>query len=131
MEYPMDLKRADIICTTTTSNDHLFTLDMLQPGVHINGVGSFKPTMREIGTDVIKACRLIVDQREAVLAEAGDIMIPLAERAITIDAIHAELGEIIAQKKQGRTSSQEITVFKSVGNAIQDLAIANFLVTGL
>lgn len=125
---PDDLKRADIICTATTSTDPLFTLDMIQPGVHINGIGSFKPTMREIGSDVIKGCRLIVDQREAVLAEAGDVMIPLSEGAITLNAIHAELGEIIAQTKEGRTSSNQITVFKSVGNAIQDLAIANFLV---
>ena len=130
MNYPEDLKKVDIICTATTSNDPLFTLAMLDRGVHINGIGSFKTTMREIGSDVIKGSLLIVDQRESVLAEAGDIVIPISEGVITAEHIHAELGEIIFGKKKGRSSLQQITVFKSVGNAIQDLAIANFLVNG-
>ena len=98
--------------------------------MHINGIGSFKTTMREIGSDVIKSSLLIVDQRESVLAEAGDIVIPISEGVITAEHIHAELGEFIIGKRKGRTAPQQITVFKSVGNAIQDLAIANYLING-
>lgn len=131
LNNPLHLKTADIICTATTAHQPLFTLDMIHPGAHINAIGAFKPQMRELGADVIRACRLFVDQREAVLAEAGDIVIPISEGLVTSDCIQAELGEIISMKKSGRTSSREVTVFKSVGNAIQDLAIANFLVGSL
>lgn len=123
-----DLKKADIICTATTSCDPLFTLAMIKRGVHINGVGSFKPEMREIGSDVMQACLLVVDQRAAALTEAGDILIPIKEKRFDQGHIHAELGELVIQKKVGRTSADQITVFKSVGNALQDLAVANYLV---
>ncbi len=122
-----NLSTADVICTATTSLHPLFTREVLKPGVHINAVGSFKPKMRELGVDIISSCKLIVDQREAALHEAGEVAIPIAEGLVTSDCIHAELGEVIAKKKQGRSSSKEITVFKSVGNAIQDLAVARYL----
>ena len=124
------LKKAHIVCTATTSFQPLFTLSMLAPGTHINAVGSFKPEMREIGSDVMCASKLIVDQREAVLSEAGDVMIPIKEGLLTPERIHAELGELVSKGKQGRSSSKQITVFKSVGNAVQDLAIANYLING-
>lgn len=122
-----DLAQADVICTATTSHQPLFPLTMLKPGAHINAVGAFKSTMRELGSDIIKACLFIVDQRAAVLHEAGEITVPIQEGLLTADHIHAELGEIISRKKEGRTNRQEITVFKSVGNAIQDLAVARHL----
>lgn len=122
-----NLSAADVICTATTSLLPLFAREVLKAGVHINAVGSFKPKTRELGVDIISACKLIVDQRETALHEAGEVAIPIAEGLVTADCIHAELGEIIAKKKQGRSSSQEITVFKSVGNAIQDLAVARYL----
>lgn len=122
-----ELSTADVICTATTSPQPIFTRDVLKPGAHINAVGSFKPQMRELGVDIISACKLIVDQREGVLHEAGEVAIPIAEGVLTSDCIYAELGEIIARKKPGRSNSKEITVFKSVGNAIQDLAVARHL----
>lgn len=130
LNHIQDLTQADVICTATTSLQPLFPITALKPGVHINAVGAFKPTMRELGIDIMKACRFIVDQRAAVLHEAGEITIPMQEGLLTADHIHAELGEIIAEKKVGRSNSKEITVFKSVGNAIQDLAVARYLLQG-
>jgi ornithine cyclodeaminase/alanine dehydrogenase-like protein (mu-crystallin family) len=122
---PDDLRRADIICTATTSSTPLFQYEQLKSGTHINGIGSYKPSMQELAASVITQSLLIVDQREAALSEAGDIVIPLQQGMITKDHIHAELGEIISGYKKGRTSDSQLTVFKSVGNAIQDLAIAH------
>lgn len=119
-----DLSKADVICTATTSIKPLFQLSHLKPGVLINGIGSYKPEMHEIASDVIKNCRLVVDQREPVLSEAGDIMIPIKEGLIDQAHIYAELGEIVSGKKSGGPLREGCTVFKSVGNAVQDLAIA-------
>jgi ornithine cyclodeaminase/alanine dehydrogenase-like protein (mu-crystallin family) len=125
---PGDLRRADIICTATTTTTPLFEYDQLKPGVHINGIGSYKPTMQEIGSGVVTRSVLIVDQRDAVLSEAGDIVIPIQQGLMTKDHIHAELGEVISGFRKGRTDDVQITFFKSVGNAIQDLAIARCMV---
>lgn len=122
-----NLKQADIICTATTSHEPLFRLSDLKPGVHINAIGSYKPTMRELGEDLIAISKLIVDQKEASLHEAGELVIPIATGQLTSEAIYGELGEIVAGKP-GRTSPEEITIFKSVGNAIQDLAVGRHLV---
>lgn len=122
---PQELNRADIICTATTSSTPVFQKDDLKKGVHINGIGSYKPAMQEVPSEVIQHATLIVDQRAASLTEAGDIVIPIRQGFITNDHIHAELGEIISGSKKGRISEDQITVFKSVGNAIQDLALAH------
>ncbi len=124
-----ELREADIICGATTSSQPLFEFHQLKNGVHINGVGSYKPSMQEIPSDVIKESLLVVDHREAALTEAGDVVIPIQQRLIKKSHIYAELGEIISGSKKGRTSDDQITVFKSVGNAIQDLAIAHFMLT--
>lgn len=121
------LKEADVICTATTSTHPVFKLEDVKPGVHINGIGSFKPEIREIPADVICQSVLIVDQRAAALSEAGDLIIPIKEGLIGSGHIHAELGEVASGAKAGRTDANQITVFKSVGNAIQDLAMAAFL----
>lgn len=122
-----ELSHADIICTATGSHQPLFKLSQLKGGVHINAIGAYKPHMRELGEDIIARCKLMVDQRAAVLHEAGEVVIPMKEGRLTPSVIYAELGEIVAGKP-GRASSDEITVFKSVGNAIQDLAVARFLI---
>ncbi|MBL7863863.1 MAG: hypothetical protein JNK10_03240 [Cyclobacteriaceae bacterium] len=127
---PGELKQADVICTATTSKVPLFSLQDLKPGVHINAVGAFRPDMRELGDDIIRHCKLIVDQRDAILHEAGEVAIPVSEGKLSAYCIHAELGEVVDKKKSGRQSTEEITVFKSVGNAIQDLAIARHLIVG-
>lgn len=121
-----NLKQAQIICTATNSEQSLFESNHLGTGVHINAIGSYKPTMREVPEEVIRQSLLIVDQRAAVLHEAGEVAIPIKEGKMNSDIIYGELGEVVADKT-GRTTPEQITIFKSVGNAIQDLAIARHL----
>lgn len=125
-----NLRQADVICTATTSAAPLFRLSDLGKGVHINAVGSYKPYLRELSEDAIAGCRLVVDQREAVLHEAGELALPIRDGHLTPSIIYAELGELVAGKA-GRQSEKELTVFKSVGNAIQDLAVARYLLQTL
>lgn len=122
-----NLKTADIICTATTSQKPLFEMEHIGRGVHINGIGSYKPEIREIPSSVIANSILIVDHRESALSEAGDIIIPVHEKKIGPEHIYAELGELVSGSKSGRTREDQITVFKSVGNAVQDLALASSL----
>src|SRR5690606_13110393 len=95
----------------------------VEPGTHINGIGSFKPNMQEIDADVLKRARVVVDARDAVLEEAGDLIVPIREGVFGADHIAAEIGEILDGRAEGRTSPDEITYFKSVGNAVQDVAV--------
>jgi len=122
-----DLAEADIICTATTSLTPIFSGEHLAPGTHINGIGSYRPDMTEIPVEVIARSKVVVDQREACLSEAGDLIIPIQQGHFNESHIHAEIGEILMNKAEGRTSDSEITFFKSVGNAIQDLMVASFL----
>ena len=115
---------ADVILTTTTAHEPLFDGSWLQPGVHINGIGSHAPAARELDTATVQRARVVVDQTAACLADAGDLIIPLSEGAITEAHIAAQLGEVIVGLKPGRTTEDEITLFKSVGLAIQDIAVA-------
>lgn len=118
------VKGADIVVTATTSSEPVVKRSWLSPGVHINAIGAYTPEMRELDTETIVDAKVVVDLREAALAEAGDIIIPIREGAFSEDRIHGELGEIVAGKKPGRESEDEITVFKSVGLAVQDTAAA-------
>ncbi len=118
---------ADILCTATSSATPIFDGAQVRPGTHINGIGSHSPGARELDTAIIQRALLIADSREACLKEAGDIMIPLAEGAISADHIHADLGEIVTHKKPARTSDRQITLFKSNGLAIQDVAAARLV----
>jgi len=118
---------ADIICCATTSNAPVFKDSDIQPGTHINGIGSFKENMQEIPGETICRSKLVVDSRKACLAEAGDLLIPLKKGLISEKHIYAEIGEIAGGQHQGRTNRNEITVFKSVGNAVQDLAVADIV----
>jgi ornithine cyclodeaminase/alanine dehydrogenase-like protein (mu-crystallin family) len=119
------ISEADVVCTATTSEVPVFEHADLKPGVHINGIGSYKATMRELPSETIRHAKIVVDSRSAALGEAGDIVIPIKEGIIASGHIHAELGEIVLGIKPARTSREEITIFKSVGNAVQDLAIAS------
>jgi ornithine cyclodeaminase/alanine dehydrogenase len=121
------VKNADIILTATTSPTPIFKGEWLTPGVHISGIGSHSPNARELDTHTIKHAKVVCDQVSACLVEAGDIMIPIEEGAITQEHLYGELGEIVSGKKQGRESDSEITVFKSVGLAIQDAATAKLV----
>jgi alanine dehydrogenase len=115
---------ADIICTATTSSRPVFSAEALKPGTHINAIGAFTPEMQEIGSDTIVQARIFVDSRGAALDEAGDLIIPLTEGIITEDHIVGELGEVVRGTIPGRTSEDEITLFKSVGVAVQDAIAA-------
>jgi len=119
------LKCADIVCTATVSSTPVFADVELAPGVHINAIGSYKPEVQEIPEETVLRSLLIVDHRESALKEAGDLLIPIERGHMQETHIHAELGEIISGKVIGRTSDQEVTLFKSVGTAVQDLAAAS------
>jgi alanine dehydrogenase len=118
------VREADVICTATTSKSPVFADADLKTGVHINAIGAFTPEMQEIPEETIKRARLVVDSREACWAEAGDLIIPRHKGLISEDDIYAELGEIAAGTKHGRESDEEVTFFKSVGNAVQDVSVA-------
>jgi ornithine cyclodeaminase/alanine dehydrogenase-like protein (mu-crystallin family) len=124
---PEALREADVICTATTSAVPVFSDGNLKPGVHINAVGSYKPHVREIPGETVRRAGVFVDQRQACLEEAGDLIIPLREKLIDEDHILAEIGEVLAGLKPGRRSDDEVTVFKAVGNAALDLAMASLV----
>jgi ornithine cyclodeaminase/alanine dehydrogenase-like protein (mu-crystallin family) len=109
--------QADIVLAATTTTTPLFDGNDLKPGTHVTGVGSFTPQMQEIDANTIRRARVVVDQRDAAMAEAGDIIIAKA-------VIDAEIGEIVNGEKPGRQSDEEITFFKSVGLAVQDAVAA-------
>ena len=121
------VKSADIILTATTSATPIFHGKWVKPGTHISGIGSHSPGTRELDGDTILNSKVICDQISACLAEAGDLIIPLNEGIINKEHIYGELGEIISGKKPGRINDEEITVFKSVGLAVQDAATAKLV----
>jgi alanine dehydrogenase len=118
---------ADLLVTVTTAKEPIVKADWLKPGMHINAVGSHRPDLREIDGATLAAAKIVVDSREAIMAECGDILLAIQEKAITADSVHAEIGEILAGKKPGRTRSDEITLYKAVGIAIQDVATAHLV----
>jgi ornithine cyclodeaminase len=121
------VRGATIVCTTTASAVPVVESSWLAPGTHINAVGACIPTSRELASDVIRRSRLYVDRRESALAEPGDILIPLGEGVIRKDHIIAEIGELLLAggERLRRRSADEITVFKSLGLAVEDLAAAH------
>lgn len=119
------LKECDVICTATNSEVPLFQKGHLKTGVHINAIGSFKPNMQELDPEILQQAKIIVDQKEACLKESGDLIRPINAGLFDANHISGELGEYSLGKIEGRKSGEEITVFKSVGVAIQDYVIAN------
>jgi alanine dehydrogenase len=118
------VREADIVVTATTSATPVFNGRHTKPGTHINAIGAFTPSTREVDSETISTSKVVVDSLDAVLAEAGDIIIPLKEGVIQRENVWAELGEIVTGKKTGRTSQEEKTLFKSVGLGTQDAAVA-------
>jgi ornithine cyclodeaminase/alanine dehydrogenase-like protein (mu-crystallin family) len=118
------LDGADVIVASTNSRSPVILSEHVKPGAHINGVGSFTPEMQEVAAEVVMRARVVVDQRAAAWAEAGDLIIPRDQGLITEAHITAELGEIAAGTHPGRQSADEVTFFKSVGNAVQDNVVA-------
>jgi len=122
------VREADIVCLATTSRQPVFDDAWVRPGTHVSGVGSFTPEMQEAPAAFVTRARVIVDMKEHALEEAGDLIIPINEGRMTADDIAGELGELVAGTVQGRTSDEEVTFFKSVGNAVQDIAVGNVAV---
>jgi ornithine cyclodeaminase/alanine dehydrogenase-like protein (mu-crystallin family) len=121
------VRDADLLVTVTTAKEPILKLEWLKPGVHINAVGSHRPDFREIDGATLARATIVVDSREAIMAECGDILLALKEKSIGENAIHAEIGEVLAGTKAVRRTGDEITLYKSVGVAIQDVAAANLV----
>lgn len=115
---------ADVICAATTAREPVFDDADVQPGTHINGVGAYTPSMREIPAATVQRALIVVDQREAALEEAGDLAIPIREGLLRAEDVTVELGHLVNGNQEGRTSADQITFFKSVGNAVQDMVVA-------
>jgi ornithine cyclodeaminase len=120
--------QADIICTATTSATPVLGPGNVRPGAHVNGIGSFTPGMREIDPALVRQARVVVDQRQAALAEAGEVIACIQDGSLKESDL-IELGEVVNGARTGRTSAEQITFFKSVGLAIQDVAAAQQALT--
>jgi ornithine cyclodeaminase/alanine dehydrogenase-like protein (mu-crystallin family) len=116
---------ADLVCTTTSSREPVLEGAWLAAGAHVNAVGACFPSARELDTEAVRRARLFVDRRESTLAEAGDFLIPKQEGAIGDDHIRGEIGELLLGKVAGRGGPDDITLFKSLGLAVEDLAAAH------
>lgn len=117
-------RESDVICTCTTAHEPLFDGNWLRPGIHLNLVGAFQPETREADDIAVKRARVVVDTYEGALQEAGDLLIPIENGTIDRSHIVADLHEIAAKKKTGRLHGDDITLFKSVGCALEDLTVA-------
>jgi ornithine cyclodeaminase/alanine dehydrogenase-like protein (mu-crystallin family) len=119
--------QSDVICTCTTSTTPVVKGRWLRPGTHLNLVGAFQPQTREVDSETVRRARVAVEGYDNALAEAGDILIPLSEGVIGREHVAADLHELASGKKPGRTSAEEITVFKNLGCALEDLVTANLV----
>ena len=115
---------ADIVCTVTSSREPVVQGEWLAPGVHVNAAGSSIRTTRELDTEAVRRARLFVDKRESTLNEAGDFLFPMREGAIDESHVLGEIGELVLGDVEGRTGPDEITLFKSLGIAVEDMAAA-------
>lgn len=115
---------ADVVCAATTSREPVFDDADIRPGTHINGVGAYTPAMQEIPAGTVGRALIVVDQRAAALEEAGDLVIAIAAGTLDPASITVELGHLVNGDHPGRTSPEQVTFFKSVGNAVQDLVVA-------
>ncbi|MCX6373043.1 MAG: ornithine cyclodeaminase family protein [Actinobacteria bacterium] len=120
---------ADLICTTTTATEPVVLGAWVGAGAHVNAVGAYTPATRELDSELVAGARLYADRRESLLSEAGEFLIPKGEGLIGDEHIVGEIGEVLLGKAPGRTSPGEITLFKSLGIAIEDLAAAHHVYT--
>ena len=121
------VRGAELIVTATASREPVINREWIAPGAHLNVVGASVPTAREVDSATMAAASLFVDRRESTMNESGDYLLALREGAIGPDHIRAEIGEVLIANQPGRTSAEEITLFKSLGLAIEDLASAEYL----
>ena len=120
-----------IICTATTSQLPVFSDEQIPPGCHINAIGSYQPSSREIPSSTILRSKIVVDHLKMCILEAGDLIIPKEEKIWSFENIYCEIGELVLGLAPSRENKKEITLFKSVGNAVQDLAIVNYIMRKL
>ncbi|MGH2617859.1 MAG: ornithine cyclodeaminase family protein, partial [Thermomicrobiales bacterium] len=118
------VREADVICTATTSHTPVFRDEDVRPGTHISAVGAYTPEMQELPAETVARATVVVDAVDAALAEAGDLIIPLRDGLVSRGHFARELGMVASGSAPGRTSPDEITLFKSVGNAVQDVVVA-------
>jgi alanine dehydrogenase len=121
------VRDSDLVVTVTTAKEPVLRSEWLKPGAHINAVGSHRPDTREIDGPTLARSKVVVDSREAIMTECGDLLLAIKENIITENHIHGEIGEVLAGKKAGRGSAGEVTLYKSVGIAIQDVAAAQLV----
>lgn len=126
-ETPEAAAACDIVSTVTTSKAPVLSGNWLRPGAHVNLVGAHSPDAREADSDLIAAARVFVDLRDAVLEEAGDLLIPIEEGRISADHIVGEIGQLLDREIGGRQSASDITAYKSVGTVGQDLGTAAYV----
>ena len=119
------LPAADVVCTVSSARTPV--VESLEPGTHVNAVGSHAPGIREIAGDVMRDARVVVDSRDATLSECGDCILPIAEGLFGPEHVSDELGEVLAGTKSGRRSPGEITIYQSCGIAVQDVAAAQLV----
>jgi len=135
VSFPIDAVRtneeavrdADLIVTATSSLEPVINKDWISPGAHVNAIGTHSPDSREVDSATMAVARIFVDRRESALNEAGDYLLAAKEGVVTPDSIVAEIGELLIGAKSGRASEGEITLFKSLGLAIEDVACADYL----
>jgi ornithine cyclodeaminase len=121
------VRGADLIVTATSSQESVINMDWISPGAHVNAIGTHSPNSREIDGATMAVARVFVDRRESALNESGDYLLAAKEGLINADSIVGEIGELLIGTKHGRNSVDEITLFKSLGLAIEDVACAEYL----
>jgi ornithine cyclodeaminase len=124
---PAAVEHADVVCTCTTATAPVVLGALLPPGAHVNAIGAYEPHAREVDTETIRRARVVVETREVALAEAGDLLVPIAEGAVGAEHVVADLRELVGGAQVRRTPD-ELTVFVSVGMASEDLAVARAVV---
>jgi ornithine cyclodeaminase len=135
LPYPIEAVRtneeavrgADLIVTATSSLEPVINRNWISPGAHINAIGTHSPTSREVDGATMAAARIFVDRRESALNESGDYLLAAKEGLVTPDSIIAEIGELLIGAGKGRHSADEITVFKSLGLAVEDVVAADYV----
>jgi ornithine cyclodeaminase/alanine dehydrogenase-like protein (mu-crystallin family) len=118
------VRGADVVCTCTSAREPVLRREWLGPGTHVNAVGSSIPTARELDEETVADATFVVDRRESALHEAGDLLLP----GFGEERIAAELGEVLVAQHPGRMDEGELTVFKSLGLGVEDLAAAELVV---
>ncbi|HXJ78770.1 MAG TPA: ornithine cyclodeaminase family protein [Candidatus Methylomirabilis sp.] len=118
------VRESEVICLATTSRAPIVKAAWVRPGTHINAIGANVANRRELEVDLLRGSRVVVEYKEQAFQEAGDLVVPMKAGEITADIVAAELGEVVTGAKPGRTSDDQITVFKSIGVAIEDVSVA-------